>query len=319
MDDAYKKRVKEMEATDTGFRLEQRGKEYRQLLVEAVRKNIEAVGTKDVALLLSGGTDSTLVLFALLELGIKPKCYTFAVEGYASGDLVMAQKLTGYFGLQHELIILKPSVDQLEADVRYLIGHLNMFRKTVIQCMHPIKYVVEKAVENGETVMFNGLNADSLYGTSRKICIEGRDTVENFVRMRKEEAYDPTLSDHIIKRYIEENGIKSIDPYREPEIESFFFDNGWSWFDMNKPKEKAIAYEAFKDYYEKPSFKVYRRSSSYQIESKLREYHDLLLDTKLNTGDWKIVTPIYRRIHQEIFDNNGHEKSKLGLVQHKLF
>lgn len=319
MDEAYKKRVKIMEETDTGFRLEPRAKEYRKMLLASVKRKLEEVGTNEVGLLLSGGTDSTLILFCMLELGIKPRCYTFAVEGYASGDLVMAQKLTGYFELEHELIILKPDVAQLEKDVRYLIGHLGLWRKTVIQCMHPIMYVVERAKELGEKVIFNGLNADSLYGTSRKICIEGRDTPENFRAMRIEEAYDPTLSDHIIKKYIEENGIKSIDPYREEEIESFFFDNGWSWFDMNKPKEKAIAFEAFKDYYEKPSFKVYRRSSSYQIEAKLREYHDLLLDTPLNTGNWKIVIPIYRRIHQEIFDNNGKEKSKLGLTQNKLF
>jgi asparagine synthetase B (glutamine-hydrolysing) len=291
---------------------------YRKMLIDAVKRKYEEAGEKEVALLFSGGTDSTLILFSFLELGIKPVCYTFGVKGYKSGDIKKTKELADFYKLDHKIIEIEPDVVQLEKDVRYLIGHLRMFRKTVIQCMHPIMYVVPQVKEK---VIFNGLNADSLYGTSRKICIEGRDSVEKFVAMRKEESYDPTLSDHIIKAYIEEHGIKCIDPYREPEIEDLFFNNGFSWFDMNKPKEKMIAYLAFQDYYENGSLKIYRRSSSYQIEAKLREYHDLLLDTDLNTGKWKVVGPIYKKIYREIFEEETPTRKapERHINQNKLF
>jgi asparagine synthetase B (glutamine-hydrolysing) len=279
-----------------------KAQEFRTLLlqkVEAITKE-----HKDLALLFSGGTDSSLILFCLLELGIKPVCYTFGVEGYRSRDVIVSQQLAQHFGVKQQLIMLKPDVQTLERDVRQIIRYAKTSRKTVVQCLHPIKYVMQVVKE---PVLLNGLNADSLYGTSRKICIEGKDDKEAFDRLRYAEMYDPELSDFYIKRYVESHGIVSIDPYRDKEIEDFFLP--FTWREVNEPKEKQIAVDAFQDYF--GAFDFYRRSASYQIESKLREYHDLLLaQPHLNLKGWKIVKPIYDLIYSQEVLQAGKPKQR---------
>lgn len=78
-------------------------KKSRQILLDNIEKEIE--GEEQVALLLSGGVDSSIVLAALSKFDIKIKTYTL---GFAKDDpdLSFAKKLANYYSTEHKEIIL---------------------------------------------------------------------------------------------------------------------------------------------------------------------------------------------------------------------
>jgi len=75
----------------------------RKILLENIKKEIE--GEKQVALLLSGGVDSSVVLAALSTFNIKIKTYTL---GFSKNDpdLLLARRLSKYYKTEHKEIIL---------------------------------------------------------------------------------------------------------------------------------------------------------------------------------------------------------------------
>jgi len=78
-------------------------KKSRQILLDNIAKQIE--GEKQVALLLSGGIDSSVVLAALSKFDIKIKTYTLGFDKYDS-DLLVARKLSHYYSTEHKELIL---------------------------------------------------------------------------------------------------------------------------------------------------------------------------------------------------------------------
>lgn len=273
--------------------------EYRELLINSVKNSLEEhkdLVKGDVGLLLSGGVDSSLVLFSLLELGVKPNCYTFVVDGYESKDVETSVKMANHFGLNLEIIKIPNTIEKLMYDTVNIVRRFKTGRQITIQCMHPLIHTIPKVKEK---VLFNGLNADGLYGASRTCAVQGKDNQERFNELRWEYMFGKDLSDFYIKDYIESFGIKSIDPYRAEEIIKFF--KPMSWRDMHSPREKNIAYEAFNDYYDKAPFKMFRRGKNYQIESKVKQFHEQLLDSSLNTRNRKATQWLYKDIYESIF------------------
>ena len=59
-------------------------------------------------------------------------------------------------------------------------------------------------------------------------------------------------------------------------------------------KQKKQTYEAFKT--EIDNLSLYRRSSNMQINSGIREFHDLLLQTDLNQKNFKSVIGVYNQL-----------------------
>ena len=57
-------------------------------------------------------------------------------------------------------------------------------------------------------------------------------------------------------------------------------------------------YESYK--VELDKYKLYRRNSNLQVNSKIREYHNLLLLTDLNTRNYKSVVGIYNSMYKQI-------------------
>lgn len=63
----------------------------RKKLLKIIEK--ESNGTDKVGLMLSGGIDSSSILYSLLELNKKVHCYTFYLQNYESKDLKSARRL----------------------------------------------------------------------------------------------------------------------------------------------------------------------------------------------------------------------------------
>lgn len=274
--------------------------EYRKLLTTSVKNALKETHHihKDsgVGLLFSGGVDSALVLFSLLSLGVKPNCYTFVVDGYSSKDVDTSIKMCKHFGVNLEIIRINSNVDQLVKDTLFIIDKFKTGRQITIQCMHPLIYTIPQVKEK---VLFNGLNADGLYGASRRCAVDGKDNQEVFNQLRWEYMFGKDLSDFYIKNYIEEHGIVSVDPYRCEDIIKFF--KPLTYNDIHSPREKALAYESFKDYFDSADFKMFRRGKNYQIESKVRDFHELLLSHEINTKERKATMWLYKDLYEQMF------------------
>jgi hypothetical protein len=260
---------------------------------------------RKAALALSGGIDSTTVLFAMLASGRKPRCYTFYCEGHESDDLRSSRQLAKDFAL--ELIEVPVPVDHesIMASSRQLI-HLHAaskVKKTIIQCMHPWLYICPQMQARGDKHILIGFAADNYY------CITRRDSKR--LRLLGEVEFKRRgYRDHMFTNleYVDGNvallcrrsyDIVMDDVYASGKIQEWF--KLFTVETLHRAEDgsrlqKSPSLYAFEDYYGRGHY--YRDPSSYQVNSNLREFHEgLLWNEKYNPGrKFKNVIGVYNAI-----------------------
>lgn len=272
----------------------------RNILKEAIRKTIGE--EKEIGLLLSGGLDSLSVLLGCLDLGIKPRCYTFYLSNHESDDLKSVRKLKKIYDLDVVEVCL--DVDKIDVfeDVKKIVGmHRNdayakKHKKTFIQCFHPMMYIAPVVKEK---IVLTAVVADALQFAGRKRGILGSDLslegIEESLQHRMNEVNNPCHgSVKQIVSLFSTYGLKLVDIYHVDEVVEFFLEKGFK--ECTSPKEKNIVYEAYKEELDK--HKTKRLHSSYQVDSLIREWHDdkLLNDKSINYNNNKSVVAIYNRM-----------------------
>lgn len=249
-------------------------------------------------LFLSGGVDSATILFALLEAGRRPRCLTFQLGDTVSVDAAVAASMCAAFGLEHTVVRLPRDTEQLLADVRWVLGHVDWrqttVKKTIVQCCHPALYLYPAM--HGAYGLW-GLSGDDIMRTNRQLALDDyHQGWQKFSRLRRSSTDDPRFTDYHV-----------IDIGRRvfgKRIEDFYnFPAWWAWVqqfptpEVNHPKQKYAALIAFPDYWRRGNW--YRTNSPYQINSGIRQYHDLLLD-RPEFADCTVVQQVYRRLAQEL-------------------
>jgi len=133
---------------------------FEDLLKEIVLKNVGS--SKKVALLLSGGIDSTVLAVALSELNINFTAYTahFSEEKY--DELKFAEMVTDHLGVDHKVIYCTP-----EKYFQWLKELTRAKCLPVGQINEPIIYGILKNVK--EDPVFFGTAADELFGGYTRI------------------------------------------------------------------------------------------------------------------------------------------------------
>jgi asparagine synthetase B (glutamine-hydrolysing) len=244
-----------------------------------------------VALLFSGGTDSLTCLFSLLELGIKPILYSFHLENTIHKDIEVSEQVADFYQLPHNIVKIKEDIEQLQKDVCYLIKEYQISRKTNVQCTYPFLHVLPHIKENN---VVTGLCADDLYGTAKSVVMKASKDKNILDKIRVKTFSDLNSSAYRSIKEMTEGTFskKLIAPYRDSIIIDYFMK--FSWEEMHKPKQKQLALNAFEDYFSKQ--KIYRKNSNLQVGSKIREWHDELLNTKLNANNRIRVDEIYKDI-----------------------
>lgn len=263
----------------------------RQLFIE----RIEAVDpNRDAGLALSGGVDSMTVLFAMLESGRKPVCYTFVCESTPSDDHASSVAVCKHFGLEHVTITIPWDMEKLVADIRVLVQKAHKIKNTIIQCMHPWLYIYPAL--KSDTILC-GLGADELFCNQQKVQIllhaKGDDAVRE-AGYRKTYTDDQNFSSWNIINLGKDYGKTLVDVYHTPEINAWFYQ--WPIDDLHRPFEKAATVLAFGDYFKQGAFR--RPHSSYQKNSKLKDMHFALLGTEYNQVGAKDPGVIYRGIYK---------------------
>ena len=101
-----------------------------------------------VAIALSGGKDSTTILFALLELGITPIAYSLHVDGNESTDYKIAKQTCKSLGVAFNEVILPKVADKQR--IVDLIVKYDRVNKVDIECYYPLHK--ELGVPEGEKI-----------------------------------------------------------------------------------------------------------------------------------------------------------------------
>lgn len=266
------------------------------MLKKIINKYIlETIKSDEVAILFSGGMDSLSLLLSCLSVGLKPKLYTFTLDNYESEDMKKSKEISKIYDLDLIEVKINTTKINLITDIEYIINLFDVKRKTQIQCIHPFLYVIPKIKES---VILSGLCADDLYGSSRSMFKISKDD-KQFYNKRCELYNNIQSSSYVfIKKIAEMNDKVFIAPYKEcDEIASYMLSKNYK--ELNSPKQKNVMYESYKEDLDK--YKLYRRNSNLQCNSKIREWHDeLLLNKKVNKNNYKSVVGVYNQIYKEV-------------------
>lgn len=264
--------------------LEFRGATLRDLMTNAVY----SLGHTS-PLLLSGGVDSLSILAAQLELGASPDIYTFRLRGVESSDWLTAKQIAHEFGLKFHTVWIEE--DNLIQDVREIIERIGSSLKVWVQCAYPFQYVFPQLQADGVTKILWGVEAGSLLGDGRQAAVQAkRRTVEDERELRYEYWWSDR-SERGVVPWAESLGIEMCDPYRDEVLGEFLLSIPWE--QLQKPKPKEILQEAFPEFF---SIAPFRKHSSYQINSGIRDLHDTLLE---GTGHQAVVA-VYNRIAADL-------------------
>jgi len=259
---------------------------FRDLLHKSIPVDID-----QAALLFSGDTDSLTILWTLLDLGIQVTCYTFRLERVFSTDSKVAQKVTAHWGIPSIHVIAPYQEPEILAqDVRQVIHIIGSHRKTHVEVMWGYWYLLAQVEQE---IVFSGLQADTLYGSSRNMAIRYSKDPKAFIEARRKLIANPDQEGYQQAQKLASYFGKDLHtPYTNQGIREFML--GYSWAELNRPKQKMPAVWGFI-----PEFRnlpVYRRNDNMQCDSGIREYMARMLDSSVNINHKRHVQELYKEM-----------------------
>ena len=261
----------------------------KELLKDSIGRRV--AGQSRVALSFSSGTDSLCILFACLEMNIRPVLYTYYVQGVPSKDLTISQAVAKHYSLKHITVMIPNDIAHIQTDVLRLVRDFKVSGKVCIQCCHGHMrlgpFVKEK-------VILNGSGIDGLWGAYKTFAFDGsrKDKAIFDERRRKHLAKpnDDAMLDQ--QRIYNKWGTKVLYPYRGAHFVNRVMK--MSWEDINRPRMKWALVKDFPQYNEMR--RIYRPRGSQQLVAGTRELHNKLLHSNWNFNDRKRVDEIYKDI-----------------------
>lgn len=264
--------------------------EFRKLLLEYIQ-GLEL--NQDIALLFSGGTDSLTILWTLLNIGIQPHCYTFGLPNSNCTDIQVSKKAAEYHQLSHT-IVRPPQQSNIELakDLAKVITIIRSTRKTHVEVMWGYWWLFKTIKEQ---FIFSGLQADTLYGSSRSMAIKySKVSKTKFTNARIEMISDRNQEGLQQATNLAEYYKKLLfTPYTSQEIRNYFY--RYTWTELNRPRQKMPAVLGFERLFIGTG--LYRRNENMQCESGIREYLGKLRNDKIiNPDEIKSPAKLYERI-----------------------
>lgn len=200
-------------------------------LLARLRDAVQAQSKEqEVALLLSGGLDSTSVGIALTKAGKTVRAYTYELRDYPSRDRAKAVAIAQHFGWPLTLVTISP--ESLREDFLTLAVNYRCKTKVQFEVTYPLLHIIPRIVERE---IWTGWNADDHFGNEWKerVTFKGRgvsaeDGQSAFVEWRRRrfevELQDPnsSLTWWWLKRLAEDNAKSVLDPYLAPSVRAFF-------------------------------------------------------------------------------------------------
>jgi asparagine synthetase B (glutamine-hydrolysing) len=200
-----------------------------------------------------------------MDLGFKPTCYTFHLSYFVSTDAKAARSACTHWGVPIRIVHEAPG--SVRDHLRDVIRTIKSARKTHVEVMYGYWWLMQAVKERH---VFSGLQADTLYGSNKNAAIRcGKASAAEFTRYRRELlkisgqeglAQAQMLAGHFGKILHA--------PYSDDRVRRFFCQ--FSWAQLNRPKQKMPAINAFRDRFDE--LPIYRHDDNMQCGSRLREH-----------------------------------------------
>jgi tRNA U34 2-thiouridine synthase MnmA/TrmU len=246
---------------------------------------------KKAAVLLSSGVDSNSVLFACMELGIPVEAYSFTLDNRVSRDFKYAKNTCDILGVPFHPVYLKTTEKHLLSYVKYAVK-VGCRSKTDFECFWPMAAAFRSASkDNGIGYVLSATSADSHFALSKKANMHYKDKVDYYrtVVFKKRNTGQKLL----LKAEATRLGLTYLTPYDSTRMCSEL--HGYSWDELNKPKQKQPIRDAFPEYFDK--IKVTNHTNLQLGDSGIADHFKLLLETHLNPGKkYRAVKGVYNEL-----------------------
>ena len=250
--------------------------------------HIKASG-KSAAVLLSAGVDSHSVLFACLELGIPVVAYSFTLDSHESRDFKYAQATAKILGVTFKKVTLPTSVNALKKFCLYAVKK-GAAGKTDFECMWPMATAFRQIAADGHRYVLSATAADSHFALSKKANMHYKDKVDLYRRnvFKKRNTGQKLL----LRAEAARLGMEYMTPYDTTRMCSEL--HGYTWDELNKPKQKQPIRSAFPEYFDK--CKTTQHTNLQLGDSGIANHFAILLSSNWNRWGYKSVKGLYNRL-----------------------
>lgn len=260
------------------------------MLKEILFNLLKSIPKDNVALGLSGGVDSQVLLCTMLDCGIRPFTYTFCTDDRETRDLIVARNIANYYGLEHKTLTLSTDIDFLYNSAIELNNKYLCRKKTDYECFYPFLFIYPFLKENGIKTLVLGSYFDGWVLSSKKATIHYRGREDEWRQIY----HDKPNSNQVTQHSIAQNyyGITVTMPYGDESVYNFFLGKSYEW--CNKPKPKQCMIDLYPTHFAR--FKPVRHTN-YQL-CGIADAFAKLVNSKYNTKNYKSVVGIYNEINR---------------------
>jgi asparagine synthetase B (glutamine-hydrolysing) len=217
---------------------------------------------------LSGGVDSSSILFSALRLKKEVSCYSFQVENRPTLDTAKAEQICKKYNLKFTLV--EVPTKNIKEDFKKLAKKYKCKKKTEFECTFPLLYTLPKIKEK---YILSGVNADSYYGLDKTSMMHHISNKKDFDASRtKKYGKLGRGAFYQLKQICEEYNKILCAPYRCREAYNYFMQFDWS--DIHKPRQKSLIRKRYPELY---GLKI-KPHANYQLVAGIDKDFEKLLD-----------------------------------------
>ena len=148
-------------------------KDLEEILAINIR-NLDLDST-NTALMLSGGMESSAILFSLIKLGVRPQIISYYGGGDGpSLDFKKAQSLAEHYNLPFHPVVLPEDPELFYEYTKNAVFNRNLETRPDIEVSFLYYNIYQKAKEIGVTFIYSGVDEGNLIGLGRKYEMPGR-------------------------------------------------------------------------------------------------------------------------------------------------
>ena len=244
---------------------------------------------QSAAVLLSSGVDSHSVLFACLELDIPVTAYSFTLDDRESRDFKYARSTANLFNVEFRKVALPTDLKSLQRFCLYAVRH-GARGKTDFECMWPMATAFRQVAKDGHRYVLSATAADSHFALSKKANMRYKDKVDLYRRLvfKKRNTGQKLL----LRAEAASLGMEYFTPYDTTRMCSEL--HGYTWDELNKPKQKQPIRMAFPEYFDKCKTTIH---TNLQLgDSGIAKHFHILLSSDWNRWSYKSPKGIYNRL-----------------------
>ena len=285
-----------------------RGKLFRRYVVEACQDFLDDMGRENhdkIGIFLSGGVDSTTLLWDLLKLGIRPSVYTMTtpLTKGMSTDHKKAKALADFYRLPFKAVQMPDDPDVLAHLVEDLfVRYIENWAPTrPDKEVPPLFYsMMQEAKKDGIRYVYSGIGEVNLHNVGRKSEIRGRAGEIGGFEMTIYQLNAGTSQLHGLSQMFVDNGMRLCLPHSIAIPRGAYHNVPWKI--INTPRSKSITMSAYESEVKESDVNPIVMSMQ-NGDSGARQYYDALITsskyvTEVCGKELNTATPYYNVLQQ---------------------